>query len=421
MRLAFSCPAVPGHLHPMTTLALTLQSRGHEVVFVAIPDAEAMVLACNLAFIPVGAHAFPAGELRRRLDQLSRLSGQEGFAFTVQTYADEARAMLEDGARALAEAHPDALVLDATQLSFNLIAMKQDLPFVQISNALHFDLTGRTPLCLYPWAHEDTPEASARNIQGLIAFGSMLGPIKEAAREYIESNGLRISPEDIEARSSRLARITQCPREFDFPADHYAGCFHHAGPFHSKTLRPDAPFPWERLTGEPLIYASLGTLQNGSERIFQTIVKAAEAPHRQVVLSIGRNLDPASIGPVAANTILVAHAPQLPLLERASLCITHAGLNTTLEALSAGVPMVAIPITNDQPGVAARIAFTGTGQVIPIQELLVDRLRDAINAVLSDGSYRTAAQTLQTAIRETDGLNKAANIIDRVLCQTPGA
>jgi MGT family glycosyltransferase len=405
----------------MTTLALALQSRGREVVFMAIPDAEPMIRACGLAFVPVGAHSFPAGELGRRLEQLSRLSGQEGFAFTVQTFADEARAVLEDGSRALAEARADALVLDATQLGLNLVAIKQGLPFVQVSNALHFDLSGRAPLCVYPWSYEDTPEAIARNIQGLIAFGNAIGPIRRVAAEYIERNGLDLSPEDIEARSSRLARITQCPRAFDFPGDHHVACFHYAGPFHAKSLRPGAPFPWEQLTGEPLIYASMGTLQNGSESIFRAIVQAAEAPGRQLVLSIGRNLDPASIGPVAGNTIVVAHAPQLSLLEGASLCITHAGLNTTLEALSAGVPMVAIPITNDQPGVGARIAFTGTGEVIPLQELTVDRLRQAVDAVLSGDSYRQAAQIMRTAIQQTDGLNQAVAIIDRVLCPTAPA
>ena len=113
----------------------------------------------------------------------------------------------------------------------------------------------------------------------------------------------------------------------------------------------------------------------------------------------------------------VPHAPQLPLLEHASLCITHAGLNTALEALSAGVPMVAIPITNDQPGVGARIAFTGTGQVIPLKELSVGRLREAVETVLSDDSYRERANALRAAIAETDGLNKAADIVDRVLSQ----
>src|SRR5690606_12954129 len=111
--------------------------------------------------------------------------------------------------------------------------------------------------------------------------------------------------------------------------------------------REPTPFPWDRLTGEPLIYASMGTLQNGSESVFRTIVEGAAAPGRQLVLSIGRNLDPERIGPVPANTIGVTRAPQIELLKRAALCITHAGLNTTLESLAQGVPMVAIPVTND--------------------------------------------------------------------------
>src|SRR6266853_6737775 len=57
---------------------------------------------------------------------------------------------------------------------------------------------------------------------------------------------------------------------------------------------------------------------------------------------------------------------RLSLLKRAALCITHAGLNTSLESLAQGVPMVAIPVTNDQPGVAARIAYTKTGEFVEV-------------------------------------------------------
>jgi UDP:flavonoid glycosyltransferase YjiC (YdhE family) len=58
------------------------------------------------------------------------------------------------------------------------------------------------------------------------------------------------------------------------------------------------------------------------------------------------------------DAIIVDYAPQLQLLKKASLCITHAGINTTLESLSNGVPLVAIPIANDQPGIGARIEWT---------------------------------------------------------------
>jgi zeaxanthin glucosyltransferase len=82
-----------------------------------------------------------------------------------------------------------------------------------------------------------------------------------------------------------------------------------------------------------------------------TILEAAgEFPEMQMVLSVGTNVDPSDLGPIAANTIVVRSAPQIELLKRAALCLTHAGLNTTLEALAEGVPLVAIPIGYVQPG-----------------------------------------------------------------------
>ncbi|MEY2858307.1 MAG: hypothetical protein RLZZ74_2620, partial [Cyanobacteriota bacterium] len=93
----------------------------------------------------------------------------------------------------------------------------------------------------------------------------------------------------------------------------------------------------------------------------------------------------------------------------------HAGLNTTLESLSNGVPMVAIPITNDQPGVAARIAWTGTGEVISLKKVTVEKLQTVIKQVLTDDAYRQKALKLQTAIQQSGGASKAADIIEQVV------
>jgi UDP:flavonoid glycosyltransferase YjiC (YdhE family) len=86
------------------------------------------------------------------------------------------------------------------------------------------------------------------------------------------------------------------------------------------------------------------------------------------------------------------------LLKRSALCITHAGLNTALEALTQGVPLVAIPITNDQPGVAARIAYTKTGTLVPLKELTVSRLTLLIDEVLQNPEYRDNANRLRQVI-----------------------
>lgn len=422
MRIAFSCPAAPGHLHPMTTLARRVRELGHEVVFVCLSDAEPMVRSAGLEFQAYGDDLFPVGEMPRRWRMLSQLSGEDGLQFTARLFGDVCRAGIEDGERALQEAGAEALVIDSLTRGLNLVAMKMELPFIQASNALHFDVSGRVPLCLFDWPYQAGPEGLARNIQGLRLFKKMAAPISALEREYLARVGLPAT-EDPAAFRSRLAELTQTPREFDFPGNHHPAHFHYTGPWHDPSLRPKVDFPWEKLTGEPLIYASMGTLQNGAERIFQTIAAAAQAPGRQLVLSIGKNLDPGRIGPLSPTTILVNEAPQLELLQRASLCITHAGLNTTLEALAAGVPMVAIPVTNDQPGVAARIAYTGTGRVVPLRELAdeaaVDKLGAAIKTVLNDVRYAENARRIQQAIAQTNGLNQAAGIIDRTFRKLP--
>jgi MGT family glycosyltransferase len=147
--------------------------------------------------------------------------------------------------------------------------------------------------------------------------------------------------------------------------------------------------------------------------VYKHILEAVEPlADVQVVLSVGKNINLENLGPIPSNTIVVRSAPQIQLLKRAALCITHAGLNTTLESLAHGVPMVAIPIGYDQPGVAARIAHHGTGEFIEVDELTTDRLRGLIEKVLQDPRYCERAEYFQKVISETRGLDVAADIIE---------
>jgi zeaxanthin glucosyltransferase len=413
MRIAFSAPAVPGHLNPMTALARSLQARGHEVIFIGIPDARPMIEGAGLAFMPYGQDRFPPGELARLLHRLSLLNGPEAFEFTIGLITAACRAALEDGPRVMRDSRADALVVDTIQRGFELVAMRLGLPYVHVASALHFDYSGRTPLYLYDWPYETGAEALARNRHGLEMYRKLTAPLTALQREYAEQAGLTLDWNGYLPTISKLGWLTQTPKEFDFPSDHWPKHFHYTGPLHDESGRTPVDFPWEGLTGETLIYASMGTLQNGSEGVFRNIVDGTGAPGRQIVLSIGANLDPHQIGPLPANTIVVKRAPQIELLKRANLCITHAGLNTALEALAQGVPMVAIPVTNDQPGVAARIAYTATGVVVPLKDLTAHKLRIAVDQVLADPRYRENARRLQQAIRKRNGLDVASELIER--------
>ena len=108
-------------------------------------------------------------------------------------------------------------------------------------------------------------------------------------------------------------------------------------------------------------------------------------------------------------------APQLELLKQTSVCITHAGLNTVLESLAQGVPQVAIPVSYDQPGVAARIADKKTGVVTSLDKLTADHLSTLLNEVLNDSTYRDNARKLQKAIAKANGLSVAADLVEESL------
>jgi MGT family glycosyltransferase len=284
------------------------------------------------------------------------------------------------------------------------------VPYAHLSNALHFDYSGYTPLCVYDWPHERTSEALTRNRKGVARFMEILRRTNPKAVQYAKQSGIELNSD---STISKLAWITQTPKEFDFESSHWPSTLYHTGPFLDPAGRMKEDFPWGQITGQPIIYASMGTLQNGMASVYHEIVTAVEKQKdMQLVLSIGDHVDRKQIGSVPGNAIVVNHAPQFELLQRASVCITHAGLNTVLECLLNGVPQVAIPVTHDQPGVAARIADKKTGVVMPLKDLNASRLGLLLDEALTHSIYRESARYFQKRLAEDSGLSVAAELLE---------
>ena len=416
MKIGFLSLPLTGHLNPMTALARKLQSRGHKVVFIGVPDIEPVVRAADLDFVAFCENEYPPGSVAKSWGRVANLHGLDVVRYTARELTPGlVKAALEHLPGKIAETGVKALILDTLYRLLEIVPMHLRLPYVQIWNVLHFDFSGSTPLALYSWPHETSPEALARNIAGLQIVREIRGPMMPIAQSYAERNRFEIDWSNPAATISKLAVITQTPKEFDFPIPHLPPQFHYAGPFHDNEGREPVSFPWEKLTGKPLIYASMGTLVNGLNNVYGTILEAvSEFPEMQVVLSVGRNFNPGDLRPIPSNTIVVRIAPQIALLKRAALCITHAGLNTALEALAQGVPMVAVPTGYDQPGVAARIAYHGLGEFVEIGNLTARQLSELIVKVKENPNYRDKARWFQKVLGETRGLDVAAGIIERV-------
>jgi zeaxanthin glucosyltransferase len=415
MKIGFVSMPLSGHLNPMTALARRLQSRGNEVVFFGVPDVEPFARAAGLDFVPYGEAEYPVGSIDRLYSSVATMRGFEVVRHScMDLNPDLTRVTFDYLAEKITTTGVEALVIDTVHFFIELVPLSMSIPYVQIWNVLHLDFSGATPPSLFSSPLDSSPEGLKRNAENLRKLGAILGPLAEVARSYAEKVGLNINWNDPAATVSKLAVITQTPKEFDFPGIPWPAQFHYAGPFHDDEGRGTVLFPWEQLTDKPLIYASLGTLVNGLDDVYKHLLKALEPLEDvQVVLSVGKNINPKKLEPVPSNTTVVRSAPQIDLLKRAALCITHAGLNTVLESLAQGVPMVAIPIGYDQPGVAARIAHHGVGEFMEVEEVTVEGLSRLIQKVLGDPRYRIRAQHFRRVIAQTRGLDLAADVIER--------
>jgi zeaxanthin glucosyltransferase len=407
----------------MTALARTMQAPGHEVVFIGIPDVGPYAAAAQLKFVPFGEEEVPLGSSAGTLAPVAKLSGTEATRWTIE---GAGRAMFQLASqqlpRVVAEERIEALVIDTIHMYLEVVAIKLGIPYAHVWSVLNIDFSGATLPSVLPGRHEDTPEGRAQNIKALKqSENAFFGIVRELAEEYADNVGLKLdwsNPRETVSRNA-VAIVSQIPREFDLPGITWPSVFHYAGPFFDEAGRETIPFDWGRLDARPLVYASLGTLVNGHELIYQAILSAVERiPEIQVVLSKGTNIELADLGPIPANVVVVDKAPQLELLKRSVLCVTHAGLNTVLESLAQGLPMVAIPIAYDQFGVAVRIAHHGVGEFLEIGNLTVDGLEGLIRKVLSTPAYRDKAGYFKNMIADRRGLDLATEAIERAFEQT---
>jgi zeaxanthin glucosyltransferase len=413
MRIALYCPDMTGHLNPMTTLGRELARRGHGVVLFGLPPARKYADRAGLGFVGFGDTDYESSIAPGRV-RLAELTGLAAMNFTGRLLADiEAIAL-----RALPDAFRangiEAVVTDQVSAAGGSVAEALGLPLALACNALCLFQEPSVPPPVLSWAYRRGAIARLRNRAGNLALKWAAKPIRRAIAAYRAAHDLEPIRDANTTGRIGLVQVAQQPAFFDFPRSELPDHFHYTGPWHEPTRDGDESFPWEKLDGRPLVYASLGTLQNRLKRVFEAILSACEPLPVQVVLALGRR-DAVWDGPVPSNALVLPFAPQLPLLDRATAVITHAGLNTALESLARALPMVCIPVTNDQPGVAERVRWLGAGEVIRPDRATAGRLRAALDALLTDPRYRAAAGTCREKLESSPGVHGAADLVETAL------
>ena len=410
VHIGLVCPELSGHLNPTLALGRELKRRGHRVTHVGRLDAAGAAGAAGIDFYPVGTGEFPRGSVAAMSARLGTLSGLAALRFTIADFLQVTDMLIRELPQVFASLRLDGLVVDQTSPAGTSVADALGLPAVTLCSALPMNEEAGVPPLVTGWGWRPGWSGRLRNRIAYLAFGYATRRILKRLNDY--RAGRRLPPARNRGDlSSRLAQIAQLPLELDFPRRELPGCFHYTGPLSDPSARQPAEFPFDRLDGRPLVYASLGTLQNRQEHVFHEMAAACADLDVQLVISKGRSAAETS-PPLPGAPLVVPFAPQLELIRRSALVITHAGMNTVLEALAQGVPLVAVPITNDQPGVAARVARSRAGEVVPLRRLTAQRLRAAVVRVLSQPSYRWEAERLRSCIARAGGLPRAARIAE---------
>lgn len=179
--------------------------------------------------------------------------------------------------------------------------------------------------------------------------------------------------------------------------------------------RVEQDFDFSKMT-KPIIYISLGTLLNTSAAFFRKCIDAFRDEPVSVIISIGKTVKKEQLGEIPDNIFIYPFVPQLKILKRASLFITHGGMNSVNEALYYGTPMLVIPVGNDQPRVAQQIEDLHLGKYLKRKTLTPSILKDNAKMILQDMSYKENIIPFQQKSQAAGGNAAIAEMVLSELC-----
>jgi hypothetical protein len=182
----------------------------------------------------------------------------------------------------------------------------------------------------------------------------------------------------------------------------------------------DTPFPFEWLEQwERTVLVTLGTLSGDiGGRFLRTVVEAVDGRREGVIIvATPDELASGATGEVALppNVLVVPFVPQLTLVPRMAAVLTHAGHNTTVGTLAAGVPLVCAPIRDDQPIIADQVVRAGAGVRVNFTRAKARDVAAALDAVLDDPSYRQAAGRIAASFATAGGPARAADLVEALV------
>jgi UDP:flavonoid glycosyltransferase YjiC (YdhE family) len=375
LRILFTFAGDSGHFHPLVPIARACAAAGHTVAVGTRPRMMPVVRAAGFeAFAAEPA----AGRPPKRIP-LQPLDQEREDRDLRDGFADRLARVRAAGLLALAETwRPDLVVCDEVDFGSVVAAESLGVPYATVA---------------------------------VMAAGSFVRSdlVAEPLSRLRAEQGLPPDP-GLEMLSRYLV-LSPVPPSFRDPAFPPPATAHTISPLTEE----HAGEPLPPLSGKPLVYFTLGTVFNlESGDLFERVLAGLGRLPVDVVATVGREIDPAELGPQPPNVHVERFIPQSAILPRCRVVVSHGGSGSVIGALAHGVPVVLLPMGADQLLNAARCEALGVGRVLDPTTVTPERVRESVSAVLEDGAYRCAAGRLRAEAVAAPGPAHAVELLERL-------
>jgi zeaxanthin glucosyltransferase len=416
-------------LNPTFALAAKLRDRGHRVHYFGIPDTAERIRSQGFDFTPIFSRAFPEGTLAKQHE-----SEAQGKRYGISEFRDRFRGtceLLREGEldRAIRQLHPHLLLTSSGTPWVGIAACRTGVPVVSFCSTLISVEDSTVP----PFGTGLIPKPNwLSHLRIWLEWKKLFWYRRRYSGDWDISADLKALAHDcgyplekIDFRVETwprllLPELVFFPKELDFPRTRTPeGAFFIEGAV--DVQRRDGDFPWEQLDdSKPLVYCTLGSLlpfkfPARASQFFQMFMDAmAQRPDLQGVVTIGNYLKADEFN-CPPNVLITSYAPQVEVLKKASLMVSHGGVTGVKESAFMGVPMLIIPVYYDEFGNAARVVYHGLGERLRLKEVSAFTLGRLIDRVLGDSSYSERARLMSEKLRNLERQAPGVAIIEDIL------
>ncbi len=389
-RVLFINTGSEGHINPTLQVVEELVSRGEEVVYFSIEAFRERIEKTGAIVRTIDDQRFIQAFLSGGRNYLpERING---LLYTADVIIPSVLEQIEGE-------HFDYMIHDSMFGCGRLIAQVLKLPAINSCTSFAQDersfeqmldhLSKNIPLEIQDKIHKD--------FQNLT---------KGIAEKYnVEIN----SPYEVFCNPASLT-IVYTIKEFQPFGDTFDETYKFVGPSISSPVKNE-DFDFTSIEEKSVVYISLGTVFNEALDFYKLCMKTFENSEHTIVMSIGNKTNISDLGEIPKNFIVKNYVPQTKLLAYTKLFITHGGMNSTHEGLYNGIPLIVIPQSADQPVIAKQVENLGAGIKLSMKELTVEQLRESVELVLNNPSYKEVAWNLKESFLKSGGYQEAADEI----------